>query len=408
MAELTIDALGKQGDGLARDDSRNVFVPYTLPGERVETRGNGNRQTLVNVLAPSADRVSAPCKHFGTCGGCQLQHMEAEAYESWKTGLVNAAMEQAGLDISVDKLFTFRDSGRRRAVFSAARIDGDMRMGFVADDGHSLVDIETCPVLIQPLADAMGDIRQFAASLPLGKKPVRLHALWSEAGLDLAVTGLKTGNKAQVQSLIRKSSDFGFARLTIDNEVLIEHRKPLLTMGIAQVTPPPGGFVQASLEAELQMAELTIAFLDGCKYVADLYSGIGTFALRLAQNAKVSAFEENQPAIDALDRAWRETGGRLKQLVSEVRNLDRRPVLAAELKRVDGLVFDPPRAGAELQSRQIARSAVQKVVAVSCNPVTLARDLITLRDGGYTIRRLVALDQFRFTPHIECIAFLEK
>ena len=145
-----------------------------------------------------------------------------------------------------------------------------------------------------------------------------------------------------------------------------------------------------------------------CKSVADLYCGVGTFALRLAENSKVWAIEENSASLQALDRAWRETGGKLKQIKTEARNLDRRPANHQELKKIDGIVFDPPRAGAEMQARQIAKSNVGKVAAVSCNPQTLARDLAILVEGGYAISRIVPLDQFRYTPHVEVVALLER
>ena len=317
-------------------------------------------------------------------------------------------MQQVGLPITVSQFLTFTESGRRRVVLSATSIDGRVKLGFVENKGQMVTDIEECPVMDSSLQAALANIRQFSQSLPLGKKPVRINVLMTSAGLDLSVIGARKPHEKHLQSLIRKSGDLGFARLSWEDEVLIEHRKPALRIGTASVVPPPGSFIQANLEAEHRMAELTLEHLADCKVACDLYCGIGTFALRLAEKCKVSAFEESQSAIEALDRGWRNTGGQLKEIKTEVRNLERRPVLASELKKTDGLVFDPPRAGAELQCKQIARSKVRKIVAVSCNPATLARDLNILVEGGYSVKRLVAIDQFQYTPHVECVALLER
>jgi 23S rRNA (uracil1939-C5)-methyltransferase len=182
----------------------------------------------------------------------------------------------------------------------------------------------------------------------------------------------------------------------------------LLRTGIAWVTPPPGGFVQASAECENAMAELVTAHLAGCKKVADLFCGFGPFALRLAEYATVQAMESDGLALAALNQAWRETGGRLKAMVHDKRDLYRRPMSAVELKGIDGVVFDPPRAGAEVQARELAKSKVRRIAAVSCNPQTLVRDIKILLDGGFRLVSITPIDQFAFTPHLETVALLER
>lgn len=408
MTEVTIKALGRRGDGLASVKNRDVFVPFTLPGETVKVSGSGTRLKPASILNASADRIDPQCAHFGECGGCQLQHMADDAYQRWKSDQVASVLKQAGIDCAVDEFRSFSADGRRRAVFSMARLDGTLVFGFNEAESNRIIDLRECPVLAPELQAELDNLKDIAASLPLGKKPARLSVLSTEAGIDVAIEDVRQLSEAQRQALIRKSGQLGFARLSLGDEVLIEYRTPLLPIGVAKVVPPPGSFVQADKRTEQAMAKIVSDHLDGSKIVADLYCGMGTFALRLAEQSKVLAYEENEAAIKAMDRAWRATGGKLKTLVSEARNLERRPVLAAELKRVEGLVFDPPRAGAELQSRQIARSKVGKVAAVSCNPATLGRDLGILIEGGYSLTKLIALDQFRFTPHIECIALLEK
>jgi 23S rRNA (uracil1939-C5)-methyltransferase len=189
---------------------------------------------------------------------------------------------------------------------------------------------------------------------------------------------------------------------------LIETKRPMLSMGLAKVSVPPGMFVQAVEEAEQVMAKLVVEHLNGCKQVADLFCGVGTFALRLAEYSTIFACENNQAALDALDDAWRATGGKLKAIKTEKRDLFLRPVMADELKKIQGVVFDPPRAGAQAQAKQLARSKVRKIAAVSCNPVSLAQDLAILIEGGFRLAGITPIDQFVFTPHVEVVALLER
>ncbi len=408
MVEVKIDKLGRQGDGICTVSGSEVFVPYTLPEEVVEISGSGARRTAEKIVSTSDLRTEPFCKHFGSCGGCHLQHYEDEAYREWKHDLAVEPLCRAGITLQTDTLVCFPAASRRKVVFSANRKDGRLHLGFSKRGSNELVDVEECPVLLPELSSSLAGLRNFAQSLPLGARPVRLSVLSTTTGIDLEVEGPLKLASPQRNGLCQKATELGFARLSLNGEVLIEPRRPLLKMGLAQVTPPPGGFVQAVFEAETAMAELVCGHLEGCKSVVDLYCGTGTFALRLAERSTVWAVEESASAIAALERAWRETGGKLKQIKAETRNLERRPVSFQELKKIEGLVFDPPRAGAEIQAKQIAKSRVKKIAAVSCNPTTLARDLTILIDGGYRITRIVPIDQFRFTPHVEVVVLLER
>jgi len=408
MAEVKIEKLGRQGDGIFFENGREVFVPYSLPDDMLEIAGKGPRRSISKIVQPSANRIAAVCKHFGTCGGCQLQHMNEQAYEGWKLGLLEDALQKVGITEKPDRLVSYPVASRRKAVFSANRKDGELQFGFTKAGSNDLVSIDECPVLDALLQQELTNLTAFAASLPLGGRPNRISVLATDNGMDVNVEDIRIKSDVQQRALVRKALDLGFARLSLDGEQIIEARKPVLTMGKASIVPPPGAFVQAIEAVEKDMTELVSKHLSDAKKVADLYCGIGTFALRLAEKSQVWALEDNEAAINSLDRAWRETAGELKQLSSEVRNLERRPASFKELKKMDGLVFDPPRAGAELQSMQIAKSRVSRVAAVSCNPTTLARDLAILLDGGYTIKEIVAFDQFRFTHHLETIVLLEK
>lgn len=409
MARLVIERLGKQADGIAKDASgREVFVPFTLPGETVQASGSGRNLELVEVLDASPLRIEPVCAHFGTCGGCQTQHMPTDAYAKWKVAILVDALARENVGHDEISFHSFANAERRKATFSAVRHEGGIILGFAKEQSHSIINLDMCPVLVEQLEGAIPAIRDFAATLPLGKKPVRISVLVTRNGLDVCVDGMRPPTDAQKLGLVRKAASLDFARLSVGDEILVEIRKPLITIGTTQVIVPPGGFVQASSSAEAKMSALVCEHLASSKNVADLFCGVGTFALRLAENSKVWALEESSAAIEQLEKAWRETGGKLKQVSVEARNLERRPATFKELKHFDGLVFDPPRAGAELQAQQIAKSAVERVAAVSCNPTTLARDLAILMEGGFNLVALHAVDQFRFTPHLEVVALLEK
>ncbi|MEM9329830.1 MAG: class I SAM-dependent RNA methyltransferase [Pseudomonadota bacterium] len=408
MVELKIHSLARQGDGVATKDSETLYIPFSLPGETVTATSSGIRRDLISVIRQSSFRIDPICTHFGECGGCQLQHFSQEGYLAWKHALVYEALERVGISHAVDPLVCFDVASRRRCVFNVKHTAKGVVLGFAERSTDRIINITECPILVKDISDRLQDIKNVLSSLPYTKKSFRLSVLASEAGLDLALSSPQPLKQNTKEILARKALSFGFARLSSDGEVLVELKKPILRMGLCNLIPPPGAFVQAVRAAEATMSELVCTYLSDCKSVADLYSGIGTFALRLAENSMVWALEENAPSLQALDRAWRETGGKLKQIRIETRNLERRPVNFTELKKIDGLVFDPPRAGAEAQVRQIAKSKIGKVAAVSCNPITLARDLKLLLEGGYKIQQITPIDQFRFTPHVEVVALLEK
>ncbi|MEL7428395.1 MAG: TRAM domain-containing protein [Pseudomonadota bacterium] len=409
MANLLIERLGKQADGIAKDASgREVFIPFTLPGETVHASGDGRNLELVEVLDASPIRVEPLCAHFGTCGGCQTQHMPADVYAKWKVAILVDALARENLGHDEISFHSFANAERRKATFSAVRNEDGVVLGFAKEQSHEIINLDMCPVLVPELEGTIPSIRDFASTLPIGKKPVRISVLVTRNGLDVCVDGLRPPADAQKLGLVRKAAALDFARLSVGDEILVETCKPFIDIGTTQVIVPPGGFVQASSSAEAKMAALVCSHLASSKSVADLYCGVGTFALRLAENSKVWALEESSAAVAQLEKAWRETGGKLKQVSVEARNLERRPATFKELKHFEGLVFDPPRAGAELQVQQIAKSAVRRVAAVSCNPTSLARDLAILVNGGFRLSALHAVDQFRFTPHLEVVALLER
>lgn len=405
---VTIDRLGGQGDGIAGTPDGPVYVPYALPGEKVNVARGGRKADIVALLEASPLRVEPVCRHFGTCGGCALQHLQAEAYRDWKRDRLIEALRGHAIDCVVDELVPGTPGARRRAAFTARKVDRGVILGFNASQSHTIVDIEECPVLLPSIVGALDMLRELAAIVATTAKPFRMTVTQTASGLDVAFedSGPLEGSRR------REAVDFcvgtALARLSVDGEIVVEPKKPVIMVDDIAVAPPPGAFLQAVEEAEHAMAGLVGDHLGKAKRVADLFAGIGTFALRLAKGRDVHAVEGDAPALASLDRAAR-FGAGLRKVTTEKRDLFQRPMTWKELDAgFDGLVFDPPRAGAEAQARQIARSQVRRVAAVSCSPVTLARDLRILIDGGYRLSRVVPIDQFLWSPHLEAVALLEK
>jgi len=411
---LTIARLGSGGDGIADTPGGPVYVPFTLPGETVAVARVKNHATVMSMSVASPERVTPPCVHFGpdgrngTCGGCTLQHAGDALYHAFKRNLVVAALKSKGLTPEVAPLVIARPGERRRVVFTARRTEKGMLLGFNQAGSHHIVSIDHCPIASDGIVLRLEDIRRVAGAIATSSEPFRLTVLETLSGLDLAFEGVKTVGDRERRAVTQCVLSLrGIARVSNDGEILIEPQKPEIDFGGVRVSPPAGGFTQATKEAEEAMAGLVLAALGKAKRVADLFAGSGTFALRIARKAKVHAVEGEEKAVKALDHAARNTQG-LKPVTVERRDLFRRPLMASELKAYDAVVFDPPRAGAEDQCKELARSGVKTIVAVSCNPVSLARDLAILTAAGYRIRLVTPIDQFLWSAHVEAVAVLEK
>lgn len=404
---IRIERLGVKADGIGMGPGGAAYVPFTLPGESILAERHGQRARAAAILEPSPQRQDAPCPHYTHCGGCDLQHASPAFYSDFKRDLVVEALRRAGLETTVHSMVPIEAGTRRRAVFSASRAGPRIVFGFHEAMSNRIAPIATCLVLKPEIVSALPALRKLAEGLVARKGETRLTVTLAGTGLDVAVeTGQKLTEALRARAMqIALSSNF--ARLSIDGEIVIEPRPPVVLAGDVPVLLPPGAFLQAVAGAEAEMARLAMAHLDGCRQVADLFCGIGTFAFRIARHHATHAVENDAASLAALDRAHRATPG-LKPLTSERRDLFRRPITAKELKRFDGVLFDPPRAGAEAQARQLAESAVRRVVAVSCNPLTLARDARILVDGGYRLIEVTPIDQFLWSHHVEAVAVFER
>ena len=416
--ELTIEALGAQGDGQARLPEGPLFLPQVLPGERVLARvgaigAEGPRGEVVELLQASPERVEPPCPHFGPCGGCRLQHLAADAYRRWKRGLLVEALSKRGFrdaEALIAPLVASPPGTRRRATLAARLIGKQVVLGFHGRDSHRIEDMRTCLILHPRLFAALPTLRQqLAAVLPEGKEQ-SLALTLTDGGIDLLLSLPAEPDLKGREALAGLATAADLARLSIAvagkaPEPLLERRPPRITLGGVPVILPPGAFLQATPEGEAALVAAVLAAIPPeSETVADFFSGVGTLTFPLAQRGhRVHAVEGQASAVAALEAAARASGfsGRV---TAERRDLERRPVLAEELEGGDAALFDPPRAGAKAQSAELAQSTLPVVVAVSCNPATFARDARTLVDGGYGLESAVPIDQFPWTGHLELVA----
>lgn len=399
MTRLKLTEMGRHGEAIGEAEGRPVYVPYALPGETVEADISGSHAELRDVLEPSPERIAAFCPHFTRCGGCQIQHWQMDAYRLWKRGLIVTALKHQGITAEVEPLLDAQGEGRRRATLHAAKTAQGVIAGFNAARSHDIHPIDLCPILVPALASAPAIARRIGALI--GDCDVAFTA--SETGLDVDVATRKKATPP-LAALVEAEK---LARLSVNREPLVTRVMPEITAGTARIRLPAGTFLQATRAGEAALAMLVIENIGKAKYIADLFCGVGVFALRLAGKARVFAADSDRAAIAALQEATRKASG-LKPVEAKARDLFREPLVAHELKGFDAVVFDPPRAGAEAQARQLAKSTVKTVIAVSCDPASFARDARILIEGGYRLMRVTSVDQFAFTAHVETVALFKR
>lgn len=407
IERLSIERLGQRGEGVARLGDRRVFVPYALEGETVRAEVDGEQARLVEIVAASPDRVAPFCPHFSRCGGCAVQALRPDAYARWKRELVENALRNAGLTIDVEQLVDAHGDGRRRVTFHARRVSGKARVGFMAARTHEIVEIDACPLLAPGLAGALPAARDIAGRLAARDKPLDIAVTATDGGLDIELRGPGPLDERETASLIEAADAHDLARLANHGRLVVLRRAPEISVGAARVTLPPGSFLQATLAGEEALVTRVLAATQGAKKVADLFCGIGSFALRLGARSRVAAYDSDAAAIEALGAGARRAKG-LRKVEAVARDLFRRPLDGGELAPFDAIVFDPPRAGAVEQARAIAQTAAPVVVAVSCNAQSFTRDAKILVDGGYVAQGATPIDQFRHSAHVEIVAIFAR
>lgn len=421
--ELEIEIIGARGDGVARLGDDLVFVPFTVPGDKVTARieskrGDGLAAQLVDVLAEGPGRVEAPCALFGRCGGCTLQHVSDDLYHEWKRNLVVTALGRAGLGhVPVGPLVRVPPGSRRRAAFTFTRRKGSTILGFNARATHTIIDLDHCLMLEDAIEALLAPLRALltetvpTSSKDRGGEDGTVTVTLTETGLDVLIEAESRLDLFDRERLAAFAETHDLARLSWKRpgqfvEPVARRRAPLVRFGGIAVEPHPGGFLQPTKGGELAILDVVLAGIGPATHVADLYSGCGSFTFPLAvQGRSVHAVEGEDYPIRALEAAAHAEG---LKVTAEVRDLARRPLIAQELKKFQAVIFDPPRAGAAAQAEQLAESGPPRVVAVSCNPATMARDLAILARGGYEIEAVTPIDQFPFAAHVEAVAVLKR
>lgn len=401
---LTIERLGHLGDGIGPGPT---FVPRTLPGEVVEGEVADGRMAAPSIVTPSTDRRRAPCPHYAACGGCALMHATDDFVAGWKAGVVTEALAAQGVDAPLRAIVTSPDRSRRRATLSGRRTKKGSVIGFHGRASGELVAVSDCALLLPALQASLPLLAAVTVAGASRQGELALTITATEGGIDLAVTGGKPLDAQLFARLAALAEGGDLARLTWDGDSVAARRPAAQRFGAALVTPPGGAFLQATKEGEAALLAAVRQAVGPARRIADLFSGAGTFSLPLADGAEIYAAEALPEMIAALQGGARATSG-LRPVTAEVRDLFRRPLLPDEIDRFDAVVLDPPRAGAESQVREIARSKLGRLAYVSCNPQTFARDAHILTGAGFRLDWVQPVDQFRWSTHVELAASFSR
>ena len=411
---VTIESIGGQGDGIAAGPDGRYYVPFAAPGDRLEVRpgaarADGREARIARIVTPGPDRVSPVCRHFETCGGCALQHLSPGAIAALKRDTVAKALARRGLrGFELAPTLCIAPGARRRARFVLRR-GRRTAFGFRAPRSHSVVDIAECPAIRPAIAALIAPLRAFSQSIGALGRDAEISVTETDSGLDITFRPAANDEPTldDRERLAAFADAHDIARIAWDGghgaEPLAARRPPRVVFGSASVDLPPDVFLQPSLDGENAIAGPVTKAIGKATRIADLYAGCGTLTFPLSDIALVHAYEGSETMVAAMRCA---AAGR--RIVAHCRDLARNPLNETELAAFDALVFDPPRAGAKSQAAAIARAQAATVIAVSCNPATLGRDLRLIVDGGYQLGSVLPIDQFPWSPHIEVVAVLKR
>lgn len=400
MTDVTITRIDQHGMG---QTDAGILVPRALPGEQFTLEMDDDKIVKQRVVTPSGDRVAAPCRHFKSCGGCAMQHASDAFVADWKTEIVRVGLSARGIEAPMRPIQTSPPQSRRRATLHGRRTKSGALVGFHARASDTVIEVPDCQLLHPKLMKTVPILAELTKMVGSRKGEVGFALTLSDAGVDLDVRGAKTPDMHMLNDLAVLAERADLARLSWDGEPLATRRPPIQNFGKARVVPPPGSFLQATKAGEAALVSAVNSAVSGAGRIVDLFAGCGTFALSLADRAEVLAVEGEAALLQALDAGWRQTPG-LRAVSTQTRDLFRQPLLPDEFCGFDAVVIDPPRAGAEAQIRALADTDVPVIAAVSCNPVTFARDARILIDAGYRLDWVQVVDQFRWSTHVELAA----
>jgi len=378
--------IAARGDGVSEGGRH---VPFAVPGDLLSDTGS---------LEPGPHHQVPPCRHFPECGGCQLQHADDEAYRGYLISRIEGALAQHDLQTEIREPHLSPLKSRRRATLKAQKVGGTVLIGFNAEKSHRIVDMRECHILRPELFSLVQPLRNLFSNLLSRNRGAETQLTLADQGVDVLLRNVEPEGLAGIEALTGFAATNRLARLSIDRgigpETMWEPAPVTVTLSNVPVTFPSGGFLQATADGEAALVAAVRESLEGSSAVADLFAGLGTFAL--ATRAGYAA-EASRDSAAALKRA-------APAMLVEHRDLYRRPLDSAELKRFDAVVLDPPRAGAAGQVGELAASTVARIAYVSCNPATFARDAKVLTDGGYSLDWVKPVGQFRWSTHVELAA----
>jgi 23S rRNA (uracil1939-C5)-methyltransferase len=383
--------IAARGDGVT---AGGRHIPFAVPGDQLLADG---------TLEHGPGHRQPPCRHFPTCGGCQLQHLTDDAYADYCVSRVAGALGQHGLETEIRAPHLSPPRTRRRAALRALKAGGRVLIGFNEAGSNRIVDMAECHILHPRLFDLLAPLRALLSTILPPKRTGEVHLTLSDQGPDLMLKGFEVAGLEAVEAVTAFCEASGVARLSIDEgygaEPRFEPQPVSVTLGGIAVPMPIGSFLQATEDGELALVEAVREATAGSGRTADLFAGLGTFALSL--EGQVTAAEASREALIALKSASARAGSPVQ---AEHRDLYRRPYDARELAAFDAVVLDPPRAGAQEQVRELAASSISRIAYVSCNPATFGRDAEILAKGGYRLAWARPVGQFRWSTHVELAA----
>lgn len=415
--KVNIDELGGRGDGIAKLNGKTVFVPYSAPGDVIDIKLSGAKGRLRHIHQKSPHRAPPVCAHFTKCGGCGLQHIDGDYYKNWKEGLIKTALKNQGInDVDILPLQVSPPSSRRRTSLQAiGRGDGKIVLGYAEKGSHNLIDITMCPILVPEIVALIEPLREFLRKLLKKQQKMTIQITKGDNGLDVVFKSKGEVDLNLRMDLAEFAQTNDLARVSwLDTslkkpyyEMLAERRKPYVTFEGHKVFFPEGAFLQATVEGQNALISAMLEGLDGASRVVDLFSGCGTFSITAAKHASVHAVENNEEMLSALKSSANMMTD-IKQVSTEFRDLFLRPLLPYELNTYDAAIIDPPRAGARHQMTEIINSDIGKLIMISCNPLTFARDVENLVAAGFKMGAVTPVDQFLYSAHLEIISVFSR
>jgi len=417
LIEVKITALGAQGDGIGEYGREPVFVPGTTTGDLVRAeigakKKNGYYAVLDEIIEASADRIDPVCKHFGKCGGCQLQFLSEDTYRNWISERAVSALTHQG--VAVGRLLEpviCPPRSRRRVALKALNLPGRLVLGFSERQSHQLVDIGECPVTRREITEILPALRKVLQGILKKRMTAEVHVTLTATGIDILVDAAKELDLSERESLVDFANAHDIAAIHWRDQGFLDpviiRREPMMEFSDARAPLAPAAFIQATNDGEAALVKEVVAACVRYGRVADLFCGMGTFTFPLAKSHQTLAVEGAKQPLEALKAGINQASG-LKQIITMHRDLYRRPLTPDELSAFDAVVFDPPRAGAKEQAAELAQSSVKKIVAVSCNPNSFARDAKILVAGGYQLETLLPVDQFLWSPHLELVGVFSR